>query len=151
MFDKEKELKDKLDEIYNELNKMKKEEQELYIEYVEILKEKSRKNIGRCFKQLKDGKVISYCKVINIDEPISNNMGNISFNQYQYPALWFRYPYNGSSNPFYEKNLFSGAWGKGSDFIGELNKISYVEITKEEFFNKFKEINDEFVKTLNDW
>lgn len=145
-----------LEEIKKERKKINEEIRELrnkqYLidgEYLKLVQEKCKENIGRCFKKLKEEKVVSYCKIINIDKPVPKMYGQPLFNEYQYPTLWFEYPYNNSKMPFYKKNIFSGAWGNGNDIISKLEKISYVEISKEEFFEEFNKINQEWIKRLN--
>ena len=50
--------------------------------------------------------------------------------------------------PFYEDDIFSGAWGKGTNIVDKLNDVSYLEISKEEFFIKFNEMNQVWIEKL---
>ncbi|AEB77244.1 hypothetical protein [Clostridium botulinum] len=143
-----KHLKDEVDIIDKNLQKLENQRYSINKEYINLLQEECKKNIGRCFKRMKNG-VISYCKIIDIDEPILT-ISNYCFNEHQYPALWFNDSYKSSLHcPFYKENLFSGAWGKGNDIIGNLNGITYEEISNTEYMEKFKEINDKWIKALD--
>lgn len=140
-------IKEELDETCLRLRELENKKYFLNSKYVKLLKKQCEENIGRCFKQLENGKTIAYCKIINIDK-IENTRSGLTFNEYQYPAVWFEYPYNNSKMPFYEDNLFSAAWGVGYDAVGDINKISYEEISKEEFLERFSEINDLWIHEI---
>ncbi|MCD3340474.1 hypothetical protein G8T81_15415, partial [Clostridium botulinum C/D] len=64
-----KHLKDEVDIIDKNLQKLENQRYSINKEYINLLQEECKKNIGRCFKRMKNG-VISYCKIIDIDEPI---------------------------------------------------------------------------------
>lgn len=154
MFSKEQEnelekIKIEIKTINNQLTELKNKEYKLNDEYTEIVKEKCRENIGRCFKKIKDGNIISYCKIVEIDKPVPNIDRRIYFNDHQYPSIWFKYPYKDSKIPFYIDDLFSGAWGNGNDIMGKINNITYEEISKEEFIEKFNEVNLVWVEEIN--
>lgn len=134
--------------INNEWTELRNRQYNIDKEYQELLQEKCKENIGRCFKKLRGERIIAYCIIIGIDKPKSQMNGLPLFNEYQYPAIWFKYPYKGSKMPFYEDEIFSGAWGKGNNFVDKLNDVSYKEITKEEFLSKFNEVNQVWVKRL---
>ena len=119
-------------------------------EYLDLIKEKCKENIGRCFKKFRGEKLLSYCIIINIDKPKSQMNGLPLFNEYQYPAIWFNYPYKNSKMPFHVDDIFSGAWGKGNNLVDKLNDISYLEISKEEFLSKFNEINQAWIEKLTE-
>lgn len=142
-----KEVKQKLDKIDDEMQELRNKRFNINKEYTDSLKEKCRENIGRCFKKLKNNKIIAYCQIINIDKEVYTRDGG-DFNDHQYPSIWFGYPYNDSKLPFYKDKLFSGAWGEGNDFVAELKGVSYIEIDKEEFNEKFKEVNNQWAKKL---
>lgn len=102
------------------------------VEKKEILefKEKAKENVGRCF--LING--LTYVKIIDIPKEKHTKTG-ITFNEYQYPALFLR---NGSL-PFELGTLFSAAFGVGTNLLG----TDYKEISKEEFKIEFeKRIKD---------
>lgn len=141
-------VKKELKEIQEQIRILKNKEYELNINYTKSLKEESKKNIGRCFKKLIKGKVTAYCQIINIDKGFFDDRGNEYFNQCQYPSLWFSYPYQNYKMPFYRDDLFSGAWGKGNDFLDESRGITYEEITKEEFNEKFLEVNSLWIEKI---
>lgn len=141
-------VKKDLREIQDQIRELKNKEYKLQGQHLELLQEKCRKNIGRCFKKIKKGEVASYCRIIDIDKPIPQMHGQPHFNEYQYPSLWFKYPYNGSKMPFIEKDLFSGAWGKGNNFLDESRGITYEEISKEEFNEKFIEVNSAWIEKI---
>ena len=141
-------VKQELYKIDDEIRGLRNKRFNINEEYMDSLKEKCRENIGRCFKKLKDNKIIAYCQIINIDPGIPTMRGTDDFNPNQYPSIWFGYPYNNSKLPFYKDELFSGAWGEGNDIIGKLNKISYEEISKKDFDKKFKEINQQWIKKM---
>jgi len=88
--------------------------------------------------------------IINIDKPKSQMNGSPLFNEFQYPAIWFNYPYKNSRMPFYEDDIFSGAWDKGSNIVDKLNDVSYLEINKDEFISKFNEVNQAWVRKLEE-
>lgn len=140
-------IKKELNDIQDQISGLKNKEYEIKQGYTELLKQECKKDINRCFEKSRYGKVVAYCKIIGIDEPNICST-NEFFNEYQYPAIWFNYPYDDSYLPFYEDNLFSGAWGKGNDYLGELNKIAYREITIDDFIEKFSEINNQWRKKL---
>ena len=144
----EDDIKQELNNIQDLIGNLKNEEYKIKQRYTELLKQECRKNINRCFEKSRNGKIIAYCKIIDIDKSNETMHGEIYFNEYQYPAIWFNYPYDDSYLPFYEDNLFSGAWGKGNDYLGELNKIAYREITIDDFIEKFSEINNQWRKKL---
>ena len=116
---------------------------------IRLLQEKCKDNVGRCFKRVKtsrDGVTITtYCKVVNTDNIHYDSIG-ISFNEFQYPALWFEYPYDNSKLPFYEDNLFSGAWGKGRNLFADGKPE---EISQEEYIEKFNKVNLEWISHIN--
>lgn len=146
MFSEEKEnklkaKKEELRKVQKEISELRHKEYMIDNEYIELLKEKCRENIGRCFKRLIKGEVVSYCKIIDIDKATPRMGGVIDFNEYQYPALWFRTSCNSMKSPFFTDNIFSGVWGKGDDIVDKLNGVSYIEIDSQEFNEKFNEIN----------
>jgi len=141
-------IKDKLKVIQNENTKYNNEKYILERKYLELLQDKCKENIGRCFKKIQNGEVISYCRIINIDKAIPQMRGNPLFNECQYPSIWFKYPYNNSKIPFYENDLFSGAWGNGNDILGKCRGIEYEEISSEEFIEKFEEVNELWVDKI---
>jgi hypothetical protein len=143
-------VKKEFKDIQKEISELRNKEYILNKEYTELLKAKCRENIGRCFKKMKNGIVISYWKVVDIDKDIPTKSGEIHFNEYQYPSLHFRYPYDGSKTPFEKDNLFSGAWGKVNDIIGDINNVTCEEITKEEFNAKFNEVNSAWVNKVRE-
>jgi len=121
------ELEIKRKQINNEWTELRNKQYNIEKEYLELLQEKCKENIGRCFKKLRGEKIVSYCIIINIDQLKSQLNGSPLFNEYQYPALWFNYPYKNSKMPFYEDEIFSGAWGKGSSFVYKMKEVSYVK------------------------
>ena len=140
-----KEIKEKLDTIDKKKNELSKGCRDLKRRQLELRKEKARLNIGRCFKEICDGKAIRYWRIINIDKTYYHLTG-VSFNEYQYPSLVF----NVNSQeiemiPFYEESLFSGVWGQGNSYLIE---NTFIEITKEEWIAEFKRINNEWIKRL---
>ena len=136
--------------INNEWAELRNKQYNIEKEYLELIQEKCKENIGRCFKKLRGEKVISYSMIIGIDKPKSQMNGSPLFNEYQYPALWFNYPYKNSKIPFSSDDIVSGAWGKGNNIVDKLNDVSYVEISKGEFINKFNEVNQAWVKRLEE-
>ena len=136
-------IKDKLYKADNNIRELRNERYRINEQYTKLLQEECKKEIGRCFKKMKHCKVVSYYKIIDIDKADDQH-----FNEYQYPALWFKYPYNQSLNPFYEDDLFAGAWGKGNNSFDKMNGIEYEEISNEEFMEKFKEVNDKWVNKM---
>jgi hypothetical protein len=150
---KEKELKEinkKLDAVNKKRMDSSNELYELNEKRIALLQEKSRENIGRCFIQLIGGKVIAYFKIIDIDSVKYNMSGPRSFNEYQYQAICFMYPYEGEFTPFNKVQFFSAAWGKGYDTLGDLKGITYKEITNEEFMEKFNEVNAAWIEKLKE-
>lgn len=143
-------IKKQLRQKDEEISQLKNQRSKINKEYITKLKIQSRKNIGRCFKETKAGKIISYCKIINIDKTYYPLSGDINFNEYQYPSIWFYYPYNHLVLPFYIENMFSGAWGKGHDHLAEFNNIQYIEISQDEFNEKFKEVNKNWISYLEE-
>jgi len=136
--------------INNEWTELRNRQYNVDKEYLELLQEKCKENIGRCFKKFRGEKLLSYCMIINIDKPKSQMNGSPLFNEFQYPAIWFNYPYKNSKMPFYEDDIFSGAWGKGSNIVDKLNNVSYLEISKDEFISRFDEVNQMWVKKLEE-
>lgn len=134
--------------INNEWTELRNKQYEIEKQYLKLIQEKCKENIGRCFKKLSGEKVISYCRIIDIDKPKSQMNGLPLFNEYQYPAIWFKYPYKDSKMPFSVDNIFSGSWGKGGNIVDKMNGVSYIEISKEEFFSKFNEVNQAWIKRL---
>ncbi len=145
-----KEVEFKRKEINDQITELKNKQWKIEGEYLKLIQEKCKENIGRCFKKMKNGQVLSYCKIIDIDKLEHRLYGQPLFNQYQYPTIWFWYPYNGSKMPFNENGIHSSAWREGNDFVSELNGIYYEEISKEEFFEKFSEVNQEWVKKFSE-
>ena len=137
-------------QVNNEWQELRNKQYNVEKEYQELVQEKCKKNIGRCFKKLKGEKVISYCMIINIDKVKSQMNGLPLFNEYQYPAIWFNYPYKNSKMPFHEDDIFSGAWGNGNNIVDKMNGVSYLEISKEEFISKFNEVNQAWAKKLGE-
>ena len=137
-------------QINNELSELRNKQYTIEQQYQILLQEKCKENIGRCFKKSKGEKVVSYCIIIDIDKAKVQINGSPLFNEYQYPALWFNYPYKNSKIPFSSDDIFSGAWGKGNNIVDKLNDVSYVEISKGEFINKFNEVNQAWVKRLEE-
>ena len=137
-------------QVNNEWQELRNKQYIIEKEYQELIQRRCKENIGRCFKKLRGEKVASYCIIINIDKPKSQLNGSPLFNEYQYPAMWFNYPYKNSKMPFYEDDIFSGAWSKGVNIVDKMNDISYVEISKEEFLEKFNEINQAWIKRLEE-
>ena len=152
-----KDLDTKLEEVTIELKELEKQSalfsrsiNSLQSKHIKLLQEKCKDNIGRCFKRIRtsrEGKeTITYCKVIATDD-IQYKLIGLSFNEYQYPAIWFECPYNNSSLPFTKEHLFSGAWGKGNSIIG--NSKEYTEICRDEYIEKFNEVNLEWVSHID--
>ena len=141
-------LKIELREVQKQISELRNKEYTLNSKYTELLKENCREHIGRCFKKMKGNKILKYCKIIGIDKPVKGVNGEMQFNQYQYPALWFSYPYNGDKMPFYEDNIFSGVWGEGNDIVSNLQGVTYEEITAEEFQERFNEVNTAWIKGI---
>ena len=137
-------------QINNEWSELRNKQYNVEKEYQELLQKKCKENIGRCFKKFRGEKVIAYCMIINIDKPKSQLNGSPLFNEYQYPTMWFNYPYKNSKMPFYEDDIFSGAWGKGSNVVDKMNEVSYVEISKEDFMGKFNEVNQVWINKLQE-
>ena len=144
------ELKIERIKINNEWTELRNKQFNIEKEYLDLIQEKCKENIGRCFKKIKDEKIISYCIIIDIDKPKLQMNGSPLFNKYQYPAIWFNYPYKNFKMPFRVDDIFSGAWGEGSNLVDKLNDISYVEISKEEFLSKFKEVNQVWIEKLGE-
>lgn len=142
-------IKDKHNNLREKRQKLANEEYIIRKEYGELIRLKSKQNIGRCFKKLKNNNVIAYCKVIDIDKGEIVRDSDL-FNQYRYPSLWFKYPYNNSIEAFYKDNIFSGAWGQGNDITSEINGITYEEIDNCEFIEKFKEINKLWLQRISE-
>lgn len=92
--------------------------------------EAARENVGRCFTV--DG---IYVMVIDVPQVETDKQGRLHFNEYQYPAIYLSHSAGKPSNliPFHVGTLFSGAWGKGNDFIHK-----YVEVSAEEFNTEFE-------------
>lgn len=126
------EIKAKYSELNHQDCALRSKMRELEEQKREIFKEQAKENIGRCF--IIDNK--TYVKVINIPQEAWYKSG-INFNEYQYPALYIK---PGHNVPFEEDDLFSGAWGVGSDPF----KTEYKEITQEEFNQKFEEVLEDF-------
>lgn len=137
------ELKEELHNVNDEILELKKRAREIEGKYTLLIKEDCKKNIGRCFKKLVKGTAVSYCKVVDIDR---NN--GTHFNKYQYPSLFFKYPYNNSTEPFYEDDLFSGVWGDGNNTLEKLQGVEYEEISNEEFMVRLKEINEQWTNKI---
>ena len=144
------ELETQRKQINNEWTELRNKQFTIEQEYQELIQERCKKNIGRCFKKLRGENVVSYCMIINIDKPKSQMNGSPLFNEFQYPAIWFNYPYKNSRMPFYEDDIFSGAWDKGSNIVDKLNDVSYLEINKDEFISKFNEVNQAWVRKLEE-
>lgn len=103
---------------------------------IESFKKDAKKNVGRCF--IVNGS--QYVKVIDVPREKATMTG-ISFNQYQYPALYLTTKLDPDDIvPFSEDTLFSGAWGEGCDSPGD----TYQEITMEEFDTEFNRRINEF-------
>lgn len=131
-----KEVKQKLRNCDDKIGRLQGERYQINKKYLELLKVKCKENIGRCFKEVKENGNITYYKVIDIDKGIHTFHGE-EFNEYQYPSIYFKYPYNKSSIPFNDKDMFSKEWNK-----------CYKEITKDEFNEKFKEINNQWINKM---
>jgi len=144
------ELEAERKQINNEWIELRNKQYIIEKEYQELLQEKCKVNIGRCFRKLRGEKIVSYCMIINIDKAKSQMNGLPVFNEYQYPALWFSYPYKNSRIPFYEDDIFSGAWGNGNNIVDKMNDVLYLEISKDEFLSKFNEVNQAWVKKLGE-
>lgn len=86
------------------------------------------KNVGRCFS---DGTY--YVVVIDVPQTKST-LTEVTFNQYQYPALYINS--KNTKAPIYIDKIFSGIWGDGNDIINR----NYKEISKEEFINQYNEV-----------
>ena len=149
-------LDTELEEVTKELKELEKQSDlfrrsisSLQSKKVKLTQEKCKDNIGRCFKRAstsrEGGITTTYCKVVSTDEIHYERMG-LSFNEFQYPSLWFQYPYNNSKLPFYKENLFSGAWGKGNTC---LMGGDYVEISQEEYLEKFNKVNLEWISHID--
>jgi len=136
--------------INDEIQELRNKGYKIEIEYLKLTQEKCRENIGRCFKKIYKRKVVAYCKIIDIDKLEYPMHGIPLFNKYQYPAIWIKYPYN-NEIPIYEDNIFSGNWEKKCNYIiDDLNGTNYVEISKEKFFEKFKEINQLWLEKIGE-
>lgn len=129
----EKEMKD----IDKNIQSLKKRHYLLNKDYIKLKQEECKKHIGRCF--VKKG---CYYMIIDTDEIISSLYGGPSFNQYQYKVISFEYPYNNSLKPITSNKIY---------FNFEKNKLNDKnEITKEEFMLKFEEVNQQWLKKLNE-
>ena len=101
------ELKEELHNVNDEMLELKKRAREIEGKYTLLIKEDCKKNIGRCFKKAIKGNVVSYCKVVDIDRH-----NDTHFNKYQYPSLFFKYPYKNSKSFFFDflYYYFPGIW-----------------------------------------
>jgi len=142
-------LNKKLKKIDDKFSALRNDRYKINNDYVELKKKKCRDNIGRCFKKMKGDKILSYCKIVDIDNPhCTMHDGTSNFNEHQYPSIWFASPYIGAKEPFVVDNLFSGAWGEGNDMLGKINNISYIEITNEEYFEVFNLVNSAWIEKI---
>lgn len=134
-------LKTQLREIDNQIQELRHKRHELEKQDIMDFKEKAQANVGRCF--LINGRI--YAKVVGIPQE-THTVTGISFNRYQYQAIYLGYNDRLSMYkvkpilPFYEDTLHSNAWETGTDILD----TKYEEITPEEF-------NAEFEKRLQDF
>ena len=124
-------------EINKKIHELECQRRELEKKEIEEFKLEAVNNVGRCF--IVNGK---YVKVIDIPQEEWDMSGNCHYNKYQYPALYL----SDELVPFYEDDLFSGAWGVGNNILND-----YTEITPEEFEIEFeKKLNEFRNKILNE-
>lgn len=126
-----------LDDINHLINILDRHRKELDKQRIEQEQKDAAKNIGRCFKLGK-----SYVKVIGIPQPESTMTG-IVFNKYQYPAVWID---ESLDDPIYHDNLFINGTSIGNYSLR--TRIVPIEITLEEFTEKLKQVNDNYVQKI---
>lgn len=136
---------DAIREIDNQIKELRNKRYELEKQDIMDFKEKAQANVGRCF--LINGR--TYAKVVGIPQETYTVTG-ISFNRYQYQALYLGYEVSAIDRfsmhkvkpilPFYEDTLHSNAWETGTDIL----ETKYEEITPEEFNAEFEKRLQEF-------
>lgn len=105
-------------------------------ELVKLLQKKCSLKIGECYINEDDD---TYYKIIDIDYVQSRKAGPPYFNEYLYHALEFKYPYDKSLNPFKHTTINLAP----APFLKK-----YIEMSKEEYNEKFKEVNKEWQQVL---
>lgn len=120
-------FKNILDRRYRELDKQRIEQEQ----------KDAAKNIGRCFKLGK-----SYVKIVDVPQTESRMTG-ISFNKYQYPAVWID---ESLDDPIYHENVFMN--GKSIGGFSIKTRITPIEITPEEFAEKLKHVNGSYIQKI---
>ena len=118
--------KSNMDEAYKQKNN----------EYITKLSESCKVNIGRCFKKIKGNEIVYY-KVIDIDKIDMAITSELMFNEYQYPTLNFKYPYDNSFKPFNIKSLYINGKEIGNRFNDD---VEFIEIDNNEFNEKFNSV-----------
>lgn len=108
-------------------------------QYYEMLREKCKDNIGRCFKIGN-----KYCMVTDIDK-IHYNRHNVSFNEFLGIGFSFIYPYNNLILPFEEDEIHLGNY----ELRKMLSGVDREEVSKEEFLEKFNEVNQLWIEKMN--
>jgi len=138
-----KEINEKITELKTILYSAKQRE-------IKELKEKAKKNIGRCF--ITNG---NYAKIIDIPKEEYTRL-DINFNQYQYPALIIGHDPRKKSYDYVKFETVQDIFPfrdvipfyYGTFFYDENNKnhplYKYTEITPEEFNNEFDRVLKEF-------
>jgi hypothetical protein len=126
-----------LDEVNQELKELTKDDinksnriYKLKNLQAELIHEKCKSDIGRCFKTQNNQ---YYIKIVDAPKIEKQFRGADEINEYQYPALYINT--QNKIEPFDFSNVFSGNWGKGN-----MVQNGYIEISKEEFNDMFKQI-----------
>jgi len=109
-------------------------------------KEESKKNISRCFKRTNKDK-ISYFKIVDISEEIYELHRGSEFDENLYPTIMFQYPYDNSKCVFIEEDL--RICGKKIFIPGFNDQGIYEEITNDEYIEKLKEVNNEWINCIS--
>lgn len=134
-----KELYNNISSIDKQISKLNNDRYSLNEQYVKQLYKECQSNIGRCFiNKVSDDKTVYYI-IINTEEVNYQMRLGSSFNEYRYDVMKFECPYNNSKLPFIEDNIHLNSLLK-SGFL--------VEIDKELFNEKIKEVNNSWIKTF---
>lgn len=109
--------------------------------YYEQAKKECSKNIGKCFIRESNDKA-TYSMIVAIDKKGLSLAGKVMFNEYQYTAISFEYPFNNKLNPPIEE----------VDFFYNTKSPMFIdkEITKEEFGSHLKKVISEWQLKLNE-
>lgn len=129
-------LEKKIKENDKHLKEYRNNDYVMRTELIKLLQKECSLKIGECYINEDND---TYYKIIDIDYVQSRKAGPPYFNKYLYHALEFKYPYDKSLNPLKHTTINLAP----APFLKK-----YIKMSKEEYNEKFKEVNKEWQQVL---